>query len=149
MPSLIPRLFMNLLPRPLEFGEFVEYSEADVFAAAGPDPRLGKHLLNQMIDADEFEVERCSADGSWEPVSVWRLDELRRSGTDLLAPRQPKRKGGRPRVEDDGAAKELYERGEQLRVKNPGMTRAQIAGRLGLPESTYTRYVRAFKNPPN
>lgn len=67
MPAPIVDFFEGArrLGRPAQFGEFVEYNE------------ISKNLLDALADADEFEVEHRAADGSWEPISFWRLDATR------------------------------------------------------------------------
>lgn len=52
---------------------------------------------------------------------------------------------GRPRLEEDQVARDLYARGEELRREHPGMTVEQIADRLGLAGSTYKRYRATFR----
>jgi hypothetical protein len=66
-----------------------------------------------------------------------------------LNPRESiRRSPGRRRLEDDLGARELFERGERLRVEHPGITRPQVASRLNLPLSTYKRYVKTFGPKP-
>lgn len=57
----------------------------------------------------------------------------------LEAPRR-----GRPGLSNDGEARALYRRSEQLRVDFPGMTNAQIAARVGVSLATLKRYRAAF-----
>lgn len=64
-----------------------------------------------------------------------------------LRPRT-QRPGGRPPVRDDPEAKRLYNEGERLRSEIRGITRDQIAARLGLSLSAYKRYVSVFRNQP-
>lgn len=59
-------------------------------------------------------------------------------------PAAVRKTGGRRRIEDDPVAQQLYEEGERLHRKYPKLTRPQIAGRLGISESTYKRYVSRF-----
>lgn len=56
-------------------------------------------------------------------------------------------RAGRPRLEEDAVVRDLYERGEELRRKYPGMTVEQVADRLGVAPSTYKRYRSRFRAP--
>ena len=58
---------------------------------------------------------------------------------------EPETRLGRPRIESDPVARHLYEQGEELRRRYPGMTVEQVAGRLGLAPSTYKRYRSVFR----
>jgi len=52
---------------------------------------------------------------------------------------------GRPPLSEDATARDLYERGEALRAKHPGMTLDQVAGQMNVHPSTYRRYRSAFR----
>ena len=56
---------------------------------------------------------------------------------------------GRPRLETDPIARDIYARGEELRRRYPGMTVGQVAGRLGVASSTYKRYRAVFREEEN
>jgi HK97 family phage portal protein len=59
-------------------------------------------------------------------------------------PAAERRAGGRPRIENDAAARDLWKRGERMRRDRPGMSYAQVAGALGVSERTYRAYRAAF-----
>lgn len=93
--------------------------------------------LEWLFLADWLRVEAATDNASrWLPV---RFGETPRA--EVKQPRQ----GGRPKVENDPAARQLYDDGERIRKDHPGITRAQVAARLTLSRSTYKRYVRTFK----
>ena len=73
-----------------------------------------------------------------------RSERKPRTSSDKSSGRRP----GRRRLEDDAAARTLFENGERLRIDHPGMTREQVASRLNLPPSTYRRYVSRFQPRP-
>ena len=51
---------------------------------------------------------------------------------------------GRPRLEDDADAHEIYAQGEQLRREHPDWTAPMVADRIGISERTLRRYRDAF-----
>lgn len=136
VPGLLVRLFVSGRKRPV-FGEFVEYTDAD-FEAIAP-PGCAKLLYNDLIDADEFEVERRDGD-SWEPISLWRGD----------APslRRQQKVAGRKRRVDDPAAKKAWRDVLAHRKRFPRAKNSETARAVGISESTLRRYERDFGERP-
>jgi hypothetical protein len=80
----------------------------------------------------------------WPPVPA-TYNESTWCEVFMDAEEELKSRGGRPRLENDPGAKELYDQGETIRRKNPEVTRPQIAGRLLISEPAYKRLVSRFR----
>lgn len=123
---------------PAESGLRIVLTAGDVPSIAFPDGMVVVGL-----------PDLASWSGGTLSVDRAALDARVRSHAPIAAPTPSARnRGGRRRLEDDPVPRQLYEDGEQLRREFPTITRPQIAGRLGISESTYKRYVRRFRPAP-
>lgn len=67
------------------------------------------------------------------------------AGIRMLLPERTEERGpGRPRIEEDPGARQVYDEAMQLRGANPGMTWQQIAARVGVVERTLRNYRNTF-----
>ena len=95
LPYLIARaVFSGRLP--LCPGRFIEVDEADLQACCAP--HMWDGMLVDLQSALQLEVERKTRrGGQWEPLSYWRLDELRKA-RDLAAALRAAPLGAPPRT---------------------------------------------------
>lgn len=124
-------LYAKLLP-----GIAKEFDREELLGLlAESDDDWFRKQLGSMFTKESLSVEAW-IDERWVAVSLARKEEAQGQ--------RQKGKPGRRRLEHDTAARELYEKGEKLRLQHPGITRGQIAARLTLSPSTYKRYVSRF-----
>jgi hypothetical protein len=175
-PPIRKALRISTTPRCLVDGRLLhlgtaalEGTRVQVFLARGVHWRDGQHLLD-AIGASSGSQHGLVALPSVCPSSALAFTSVPLMGNlvldkgrmifkppaGLLAPASDTllkstikhSRQGRRRLEDDDAARSLFEEGESLRVKHPGITRAQVASHLSLPLSTYKRYVQRFLPKP-
>lgn len=118
--------------------EIWSMEEARVVTGMQPVPAPGDHF---KLGIRETIIEAPLPGGAEEPPAVAPPAPAPAA---LAAPRR----GGRPRLEEDRAARELYLKGEQLRRANRSMTIAQAAARIGVSEPTYKRWRQRFGYVP-
>jgi hypothetical protein len=140
LPSEIPTPFDDLTAGvPEEMGREEVLRRAKPLANGEP-----MRALECLFLADWLEVEAWSEQRQeWVPVGKQKPTAPQ---AEQRLGRRAKMRPGRKRIEDDPVARQLYNEGEELRRKHPGITRAQIASRLNMAESTYRRYVSRFRS---
>lgn len=79
---------------------------------------------------------------STAPLPASAPEQLPAAAAVALLPRT----AGRPRVEDDSAARAIWIEASVLKTSNPGMTWEQVSARVGVSERTLRNYRSAFED---
>ena len=108
-------------------------------AETGRDPQLtGTFLLPGHVVA-------VPAEQITDPPAPAISGEAAAALAQLEADRRSRLGPGRPPLEEDEAARALYDRGIRMQQENPRWSHGQIAARLGIGESTWRRYRARFE----
>ena len=147
------QLNLGLLPDFPDVDEF-KFDLSNVRALQeDTDATQERHRKNLLAGAETLEEARpalglapqAAAGGTYYvPTSV--VVTKKGQPTPLPAPDENSARLGRPRLEDDPIARDLYERGEAIRRDHPGLTLDIVASRLGVASATYRRYRAAFRD---